>query len=319
MNPLFEKYKDKPWLTHTETEPSKETTDWIPKLIEYGKQYPMAPGSELEWLDDATPDNITKKEISLPTGFLMYKYALKDPAQKSDPEQDSNQARVIYYIHGGGFMRGNTNWCRSNALRQVENFGLPTYACTYRYTPAFKYPAALDDVEAGYNYLVNDLGILPENIVVTGESAGGTLMLALCARLRRQGRELPSKLIVMSGYLDFTLQGESYRYNLGKDIMFTMDLSPTVAFYTDKTGDALKDPEISPIYSDFTGYPPTFFVADDTEVFVSDALAGADRMDQAGVPVNVHITHGLWHCFQFETPDIEESKILYKEMKAWLG
>ncbi|MDR3305540.1 MAG: alpha/beta hydrolase [Clostridiales Family XIII bacterium] len=311
MNPLFEDYQDKAWLTHTETEPSKASAEWIPKLIEYGKLYPMAPGSELEWIDDSTPEGIIKKEISLPTGLLMYSYRLENP--------DKDEKRVIFYIHGGGFMRGNTNWCRSNSIRQVENFGLPTYACTYRYTPAFKYPAGLNDVESGYDYLVNELGILPENIILTGESAGGTYVLALCARLRRQGRALPSKIIIMSGYLDFTLQGESYRYNIDKDIIFSVDISPTVPYYTDKTGDALKDPEISPIYSDFTGYPPTYFIAEDTEIFVSDALSCADRMDKAGVPVKVHIMHGLWHCFQFETPDIEESKMIYKEMKEWLG
>ncbi|MDR3342601.1 MAG: alpha/beta hydrolase [Treponema sp.] len=309
MNPLFEDYKDKPWLTHTETEPSRETKDWIPRLIELSKQYPIAPGNELEYFDDSTPDSMTREDIRTPGGVLIYKYTPKnlDPAEK----------RIIYYVHGGGFMRGNTYWCRSNAIHQVLNFGLPLYAVTYRYIPEFKYPAGLDDTEDGYNYVVNERGNAPSDIIMTGESAGPTYMLALCGRLKRQGRELPQRLVVMSGFLDYTFQGASYRYNLDKDILFGVPMEETVHVYTDEA-DAT-NPDISPIYSDFTGFPPAFFVVDDTEVFVSDTLTCADKMDKAGIPVKVYITHGLWHCFQFETPDIEESKFVYKEMKAWLG
>jgi acetyl esterase/lipase len=308
MNPLFEDYKDKPWLNHIETEPSQKTKDWIPKLIELSKQHPMGPGNELDYFDDATPDSMIMEDTTTPGGMIMYKYTPKDldPAEK----------RVIYYVHGGGFMRGNTKWCRSNAIRQVLNFGLPVYAVTYRYIPEFKYPAGLDDTEAGYNYVVNKRGHAPSNIIMTGESAGPTYMFALCGRLKRQGRELPQKLIVMSGFLDYTFKGASYKYNLDKDILFGVPMEETVHVYTDEA-DAT-NPDISPIYSDFTGFPPVFFAVDDTEVFVSDTLVCADKMDKAGIPVKACITHGLWHCFQFETPDIEESKFVYKEMKEWL-
>jgi acetyl esterase/lipase len=310
MNPLFENYKDKPWLIHTETEPSQKTKDCIPKLLELGVKYPMAPGNELECFDDTTPDSMIREDGVTPGGLILYKYTPKnlDPAEK----------RIIFYIHGGGFMRGNTNWCRANAVQHVINFGLPVYAVTYRYTPQFKYPAGLNDTEDAYNHVINKTGRDPSDIIMTGDSAGATYMLALCGRLRREGKKLPRKLVSISGFIDFTFKGDSYKYNLGKDIIFTVPLDESVHFYTDKPGDAA-NPDVSPIYSDFTGFPPTFFTVDDTEVFVSDALTCADKMDKAGVPVKAHITHGLWHDFLFETPEIEESKIIYKEIKEWIN
>ncbi|MDR3337368.1 MAG: alpha/beta hydrolase [Treponema sp.] len=309
MNPLFEDYKDKPWLIHTETEPSQKTKNCIPRLLELSEKYPIAPGNELDYFDDTTPDTMIREDITTAGGVILYKYTPKnlDPGEK----------RVIYYIHGGGFMRGNTNWCRANAICHVRNFGLPAYAATYRYTPEFKYPAGLEDAEDGYHYMVNKQGHDPSDIIVTGDSAGATYMFALCGRLKRQGKKLPGRLISMSGFLDFTFKGASYKYNLGKDIMFTAPLDESVHFYTDEP-DAT-NPDISPIYMDFTGLPPAFFTADDTEVFVSDALTAADKMDKAGIPVKAHIMHGLWHDFLFETPEIEESKLIYKELSAWLN
>ena len=41
------------------------------------------------------------------------------------------------------------------------------------------FPTALVDAIAGYNYLVNDVGYIPESIIIEGDSAGANLALAL--------------------------------------------------------------------------------------------------------------------------------------------
>jgi acetyl esterase/lipase len=309
---LCKDYEDAPWLTHIGSDPSPEAQKRIPELMKELEAYPMAPGNELDFLDDSTPDGVTREDIDAPYGLKFYHY---EP-ETINPAADG---RIIYYIHGGGFMRGNEYWCRFNAIHQVQNLGLPVYACEYRYTPENKYPKGLDDVEWGWNYLVNDLGLDPKKIIVTGESAGGTYEFALMMRLKRQGRELPGAgCASISGFLDFAAESPSYTLNNGIDPLFSIDFSETMKFYLDDVTMAY-EPEVSPKYGDFTGFPDTIFFADDTEVFVSDALIGADKLHKLGIRTKAYITHGLTHVYGFEIPEIPESDTFYKEMKEFFG
>jgi acetyl esterase/lipase len=310
VDTLFKDYKGAEWLTHIESDPSPEAQKRIPELLEEMKAYPMAPGNELSYLDDSTPAGVTREDIDAPHGLHMYHY---EPQEK-----DPSEKRIIYYVHGGGFMRGNEYWCRTNAILQVKELGLPVYACEYRYIPENKYPKGLDDVEWGWNYLVNELGFDPKQILITGESAGGTYEMALMARLKRQGRALPPSCVCMSGFLDMAVESPSLTLNNGIDPMFSIDFHTMAPLYLDDVS-KVYDPEVSPKYADFTGFPETIFFADDTEVFVSDALIAADKLHTLGIRAKAYITHGLTHCYTFEMPELPESRMCYTWIKAFFG
>jgi acetyl esterase/lipase len=310
LHELFKDYESAPWLTHIETDPSPEAQKAIPELMDKMKDYPMSPGNELSFLDDSTPAGITREDVDAPHGLHLYHY---EPLDKNPAEE-----RIIYYIHGGGFMRGNEWWCRTNAILQVKNLGLPVYACEYRYIPDNKYPKGVDDAEWGWNYLVNDLGFDPKKIIISGESAGGTYEMSLMLRLKRQGRELPKSCIYISGFLDFAAESPSYTLNQGIDPMFSIDFHAMTPLYLDDVS-MVHDPEVSPKYGDFTGFPETIFFVDDTEVFVSDALIAADKLHKLGIRAEAYITHGLTHCYAFEMPEIPESETCYKLIRKFLG
>jgi acetyl esterase/lipase len=77
------------------------------------------------------------------------------------------------------------------------------------------------------------------------------------------------------------------------------------------------NPEVSPVYGDFTGFPPTYFCADDEEIFLSDSLVSADKMHKAGVNVRAHIFHGLWHAFALMSIS-REAKTALDEIKEFI-
>jgi len=309
MNRLMQDCLGEPWLTYLDTEPSQAAVKRMAEETDRQKAYPMAPGNELVYLDDSTPESAVREDFPAPHGLNFYSWLPKAPP--GDP-------RLIFYIHGGGFMRGNGPWCRRNAVTLLLATGLPVYAAEYRYTPEHKYPSGLDDCEWAWNRITEESGIEAKNILLTGESAGGTYILALCARLRRQGRPLPGGILAISPYLDMTLESPSYKENLGVDPTFTMDLGPTVPFYLDDLG-LIRNPEVSPIFSDFTGYPPSLFCVDDTEIFLSDSLRAAKAMAQLGVRAEAYVTHGLIHCFAFETPDIPESQAFFRKVREFFS
>jgi acetyl esterase/lipase len=308
-NPLFTEYVGMPWLNHDESGPSAEALAVKPVYLEICSHYPMRPGLELDYVDDSTPTGYTREEFTTSAGQTLYHFRNGDlPA---------DEKRVIYYIHGGGFMRGNGLWCRKNAIVQAVNLSLPVFACEYRTTPASRWPAALDDVWAGYQYLIEELGYQPKNVIVTGESAGGNLAVALVIRLKRLEAELPGRLIALSPSLDLKFSTKSMEYNLGKDLVFTDAIKVTADYYADP--DQLQNPEVSPLYADFTGFPPTYLCAEDTEIFCSEILVIADKLYRAGTKVCAFVSHGLWHAFPLETPEIPEAQTAFAQMREWIA
>ncbi|THG98512.1 hypothetical protein EW026_g3676 [Hermanssonia centrifuga] len=69
------------------------------------------------------------------------------------------------------------------------------------------FPAGLIDATAAYNYLVNDLGFKPSNILVMGDSAGGGLVISLARYLKIAAfpsLPLPGGLFLMSPTADWS-------------------------------------------------------------------------------------------------------------------
>ncbi|MDR1785608.1 MAG: alpha/beta hydrolase [Spirochaetaceae bacterium] len=312
MNPVFDKFKDAPWLIHTESEPSSYALEVAKaERMWKAKNYPIRPGIEYgDFIDDSTPEGYTRTDIT-EKGVNLFLYKYKDEAK------NRSEKRLIYYLHGGGFVRGNGSYCRQLALLHLQRLGVPSVAMEYTLAPGAKYPVQLDEVFTGFTYLTKTLGYKPSDIILAGDSAGGNLAAALAVRLKRLGIGSPNCLLLNSPMTDCTLSLPSHKYNLGKDIVFPAGVSPAiVAFYVDDK--YLKDPEVSPYFGDFTGFPPVYFVADDTEVLCSDSVETAAKMYSQGVKVKAHIFHGLWHVFATDVQKTPESKLVFQEMKEFI-
>ncbi len=101
------------------------------------------------------------------------------------------QDKVILYIHGGGFMSGSCLTHRMHVAKFALGTGVKALLFDYRLAPEHPYPAAVDDCLAAYRWLLAE-GYAPANIVIAGESAGGTLTLATLVALRDLALPLPS-------------------------------------------------------------------------------------------------------------------------------
>ncbi|KAI0340627.1 alpha/beta-hydrolase [Trametopsis cervina] len=174
----------------------------------------------LVWVD-ATPELIVGavKQFAESNGVEAVKvagywYGTRDAdgqvGQKAAPGE-----KVVYHLHGGAFLIGSA---RPSVLTRPTFDGfighLPShprvFAVEYRLSsaPPFAasnpFPAALIDAVAGYNYLINTLGFAPHNILVTGDSAGGTLAVWLARYLATTTTlPLPAALLLHSPTMDF--------------------------------------------------------------------------------------------------------------------
>jgi acetyl esterase/lipase len=310
---IVQPFLGEPWLEYTGAEPSEYAVNvGLPEALKRAEEYPLRPGVELDFMDDTIGAGEIREDIVVPSsGQTLYHYREARPEYPDDP-------RVVYYLHGGGFVRGNGHYCRSMGIWALRQTGLPVYAAEYRLAPEHKWPANLDDVEAGFNHLVQGLGLNPADIVVVGDSAGGTLAGALGMRLKRLGRPLPGRIAFLSPALDFTLTLPAHKANAFTDPLFHGGL-PKESVSLWSSLDEVLNPEMSPFRGDWTGFPPLYFAAGESEVLLSDSLESAKKAHSQGVDVRCHVFNGLWHDWVTNDYDIPESQVVGADIREFIG
>ena len=99
-------------------------------------------------------------------------------------------ARVILYLHGGGYVFGSPDTHREIITRLAIETPARVLAPDYRLAPEHRFPAAHDDCLTTYRWLVSR-GVEPSQIVVAGDSAGGALSVGTLLALRDAGEPQP--------------------------------------------------------------------------------------------------------------------------------
>lgn len=203
---------------------------------------------------------------------------------------------VILHCHGGGYATGSSTYARNLTSKLADVANMDVLCFDYRLAPEHPYPAALEDALKAWNYLLLQ-GYGAENILVTGDSAGGNLALALTMTLMEEKRSLPAGLVLMSPWTDMTASGESYRTKADVDPILDMEYMETIV--TAYAGEFdLTNPLISPVFGKFEGFPPTYIQVGENEILFSDSQKLARVMEDAEAPVKLDVFEGMWHVFQ---------------------
>lgn len=216
------------------------------------------------------------------------KYTLKNP-KVSDP-------MVMLHFHGGGYFSGSAAMYRAFVSNLCDRLHVNAYSISYRLVPEHPYPAAVDDAYVAYKWLLEEELLPAERIFIVGDSVGGGLALALIHRIRKENFPQPKCALCISPWTDLTLSNNSYKTNRENDSFFNfINLENAAKLYIGK--DSAKNPEISPIFGDFRGFPPIFLQVASTEMLLDDSLVIAERMKEQGVSVVVDVWDGLFHDF----------------------
>ena len=203
---------------------------------------------------------------------------------------------IILHCHGGGFSTGSTRYARTLTSKLAVSTSMDVLSFDYRLAPENPYPAACEDAMKVWDYLML-LGYGARDIIISGDSAGGNLALSLVLKLKEQGRLLPRGLVLMSPWTDLTLSGKSHKVNAEIDpVLDEKYIQKMIINYAD--GQNVEEPFISPLFGDFSGFPPTYIQVGDNEILQSDSMMLFEKMIQANVSVKMDIFEGMWHVFQ---------------------
>jgi acetyl esterase/lipase len=226
------------------------------------------------------------------------------PVYAVTPERWSGADDIGVYldVHGGAFTMGYGDACRAMTKLTAEQVQMKTWGVDYRTPPDHRYPAALDDCIAVYRALLEVEP--PERIVVGGQSAGGNLAAALMLRARDEGLPLPAALVLLTPEVDLTESGDSFATMLGLDPVLTSSLADSIALYA---GDHdLTDPYLSPLFGEFTGFPPTLLQAGTRDLFLSNAVRLHRGLRRVGVDAELHVFEAMPHGGFFGAPEDDE-------------
>lgn len=219
----------------------------------------------------------------------------------------SSSERVLMYLHGGGFsygsQRSHGELCASIALASQARL----LFVDYRLAPEHPFPAALDDAQAVYRALLQS-GVVPSQLVLAGDSAGGNLVLSFLAQLSALGLPQPAAAVALCPWVDLTARGGSIERNRAFDWGEPWMFERWAAAYLQ--GASPRDPRASPAHAPLTGLPPLFIAVGSAEMIYDQVLAYAARAEQAGVPVTLDVKqHGihLWHALAPLFPALQVS------------
>lgn len=208
----------------------------------------------------------------------------------------SDEGRALLYLHGGGYVTGGIVSHRELAARIATAANCRALVLDYRLAPESQCPAALDDVLATYEYLL-DSGFEAGQVAIAGDSAGGGLTVAALVSIRDRGLPLPSAAVLISPWADLTLSGDSMSANASIDPLLKPDvLGVWAGLYAGQI--PLSDPRTSPLYADLRGLPPMYISVGSEEILLSDSQRLTAKLRESDVAVDMTVTEGLFHCFE---------------------
>ena len=203
---------------------------------------------------------------------------------------------VILYIHGSGYTLCSTRTHRPLVSRLAKESRVAVFSTAYRLAPEHPFPAAADDIERAYDWLLSE-GLEPDRLVIVGDSAGGHLALDLALRLHREGRALPAALVLFSPLADLTCDLIEEREKAVPDAMISAaGVRRLLAHYL-KDADPLH-PRLRHVVEDGEVLPPTLIQAGGAEFLAADAHHLADMLDASGTDVRLEVWPGQMHVFQ---------------------
>jgi acetyl esterase/lipase len=137
--------------------------------------------------------------------------------------------------------------------------------------------------------------------------------------LRDHDYEMPCGIVAMSPWTDQTCSGESYNTNYERDPLFG-NTRDSMIYNRDYVGSSNpKEPYISPLFGDFSEFPPMLIQVGSYEMLLSDSLAVAEKAKASGVKVRLSVYEGMFHVFQMAMLVMPESKRAWMEIGKFIS
>jgi epsilon-lactone hydrolase len=221
----------------------------------------------------------------------------------------ANRNRLLVHMHGGAYVYYPGEAGTGEATLMAGYGGFKVVSIDYRMPPDHPYPAAMDDAMAAWKGALTLAE--PRNMAIFGSSTGGGMTLAMILRAKQEGLPLPAAIAPGTPWSDLTETGDTFKTNEWLDnvlVSYNGILSHAAKLYAN--GHNLKDPQLSPIYGDFTGFPPAILTSGTRDLFLSLTVLTHRKLRRAGVEAELQVYEGMSHAqyiFDASAPETKET------------
>jgi acetyl esterase len=218
---------------------------------------------------------------------------------------------ILVYLHGGGWVLGDTGLVDPLCRDLAGQARCLVVSVDYRLAPEHPYPAAIEDCFAVARWVASNasrIGGDSARVAVGGDSAGGGLAAAVALMSRdRGGPEFVAQLLAYPA-LDHRCGSPSYDEN---STGYLLSAASMRWFWTRYLGDAEVDcaPYASPLLAaDLQGVAPAIVLTAEFDVLRDEGEGYAQRLELAGVPVDLRRYDGLTHGFLWLTGAVDAAR-----------
>ncbi|RYY75762.1 MAG: alpha/beta hydrolase [Gammaproteobacteria bacterium] len=204
---------------------------------------------------------------------------------------------VLMYYHGGGFVIASSKTYEASIRALAKGAQAIVVAVDYHQAPEFPFPAAVEDAVVAYQWVLDhaqELNGDPENVAVSGESAGGNLAAVVSLIARDKKIKSPVHQLLIYPVLNDDLDSNSYLRNanakpLNKEMMKW--------FFSHYAADATS-PYALPIKAPtLRDLPSATIITAEVDPLMCDGKFYADRLRFEGVDVSYEEYFGVTHEF----------------------
>jgi acetyl esterase/lipase len=209
----------------------------------------------------------------------------------------------LYSIHGGGYVAGTYAMDDARFDQLCPKLGLVGVSVEYRLAPEHPYPAPLEDCYAGLKWAVDhagDLGVDPQRIGIAGVSAGGGLAAALALLVRDR-----NEFSIAFQLLDCPMLDDRQRTPSSQlEGLAVWSRESNTFGWRSYLGDLYGSEHVpytaaAARCTDLRGLPPAFVSVGTVDGFRDEDVDYATRLNQAGIPCELHVYPGACHGYQF--------------------
>jgi acetyl esterase len=229
---------------------------------------------------------------------------------------------VIVYYHGGGWVRGDIETHDPMCTHLANAADCIVVSVDYRRPPEQPFPAPVEDCYAAAKWAVDNaepIGGDPEKVVVGGDSAGGNLAAAVALLAReRESPAIQYQLLIYPTVNDTANRRfDSYEEHDG--------YGDTMAGHEQSIVDYIRsdmdrhNPFVFPLRADdLSDLPPAMVLSCEFDILRDEGQAYADRLRDAGVPVDDLFYDDMFHpflCF----PQLDRAQEAYDDIAVHLA
>ena len=244
-------------------------------------------------IDPASMPKVTTKDVTYPAGAGTQKARVYTPAGASGP------LPVILYIHGGGWVIADIDVYDSSPRALADAAQAVVVSIEYRHAPENKFPAAHDDANAAYKWMLDNAskwGGDPARVAVVGESAGGNMAVNVAINARDKSMTAPKAVVAVYPVAN-TSPDLPAKTTYADAKPLNKPMLDWFFKHTLASPDQASDPRLNLVGAKLDGLPPTTIILAEIDPLHDDGATLADKLQAAGTQVTLKEYAGVTHEF----------------------